>query len=200
MTDRRPIRSPGAARREEEHFERLRQRGVSGDMHERAVGEERSVQRREGTVLPRGVPRKVTPGELAGWARSGGLGEAGRLHALGQAGERRQPGCVAPVHEHDAWAAPRADDRKRRDVAERERREAGGGRRKVRRGDGSDAGEAPRLLLRRRKAERGEPCDRPLADLPEPGGRARGTVARERLEVLDVGFRHATGTASRIQS
>src|SRR5256886_12741899 len=138
---------------------------------------------------------EVAPGELAARARPGGLREAGRLHALGQTGERRQSGFIPPVHEHEAWAG--AEGRERRDVTERELRPAGAGKRKVRLGDGRDAGEAPRLLLHRREAECGEPRDRPLADLPEPGGRACGTVARERLEVADVGLRHAT---SRIQS
>src|SRR5207247_5835638 len=66
--------------------------------------------------------------------------------------------------------------------------------------DRGDAGKAPLLLFHRREAELGEPGDRALADLPEPGGGARGAIARERLEVADVVLGHATGAGSRVQS
>src|ERR1051325_8367852 len=64
--------------------------------------------------------------------------------------------------------------------------------------DGRDAGEAPLLLLRGGEAQLREARDRPLADLPEPHGRAGGAVARERLEVGDVPVRdaHATEAAT----
>src|SRR2546426_2816261 len=72
--------------------------------------------------------------------------------------------------------------------------------------DGGDAREAPLLLLHRGKPELGEAGDRPLAELPQPIGCTRGTVARERLEVGDVPFSpvgdvgHATTASSRSQS
>src|SRR5213078_2604035 len=72
--------------------------------------------------------------------------------------------------------------------------------------DRRDAREAPLLLLHRGEAELGEPPDRPLAELLQPVGRARGAVSRERLEVGDVrccpvgDIGHVTTASSRSQS
>src|SRR5207237_8210280 len=58
--------------------------------------------------------------------------------------------------------------------------------REFRFGDGRDAREAPLLLFGRGKAELCEAGDRPPTELAQPLGRARGAVARERLEGGDV--------------
>src|SRR5439155_25049042 len=58
--------------------------------------------------------------------------------------------------------------------------------REFRFGDGRDAREAPLLLFGRGKAELCEAGDRSPTELAQPLGRARGAVARERLEGGDV--------------
>src|SRR5438045_7543974 len=78
--------------------------------------------------------------------------------------------------------------------------------REFRFGDGRDAREAPLLLFSRGKAELCEAGDRPPTELAQPLGRARGAVARERLEGGDVAcgpvgdLGHVTTASSRSQS
>src|SRR5438309_11417710 len=78
--------------------------------------------------------------------------------------------------------------------------------REFRFGDGRDAREAPLLLFGRGKAELCEAGDRPPTELAQPLGRARGAVARERLEGGDVAcgpvgdLGHVTTASPRSQS
>src|SRR2546427_8704537 len=77
--------------------------------------------------------------------------------------------------------------------------------REFRFGDGRDAREAPLLLFGRGKAELCEAGDRSPTELAQPLGRARGAVARERLEGGDVpcgpvgDLGHVTTASSRSQ-
>src|SRR5207302_8918105 len=103
MRHGRPVgRRP--ATRKNQHFERLLEGRTGGHEHERAVGEERRVERRKGAVVPARVAREVLTRELA----TGNLRER-RREALypdtgRPAGGRRQLRRVPPVDQDDARA------------------------------------------------------------------------------------------------
>ena len=74
-------------------------------MHERAVREERRVERRERALAPARVTREVCTGQLlAPRVRSKRDRETPRPHTTGRVYARREGRGVAPVHEDDARA------------------------------------------------------------------------------------------------
>ncbi len=193
MRDRRlPRRN-----RHVQQVDRPLQNRAPREVQERAVVEERRVERGEGALVGVGVPGQMRLHEVA--LGSHRFRQRADPHPLRQATGCRQGFGEAAVHP-DRQVTVRGPDRKTRHVLGRRLprfpRLPARGREPERRGrDRRDVGEAPILVHRGREAELREARDRLLADRLEPRA-VPSELAREPLEALEVDL-HGLGHSRR---
>ena len=175
----------GRRRRDEEQLDGLLDHGVRRHPHDRAVVEERCVERRERLVLDAGAGSQMRLHCRPGLVRVAGknFSQTQHLHARRQRGNVRSRRHMAAVDEQQSGPD-----------AQRVRRGIGlGGLALGRRGqsergigDRRDVGEAPRLQARGRETERGEALEGAAAQVDDRVRRGRGTA--HRLEGVGAGF------------
>ena len=172
--------------RDEQQLDRLLDHGAGGHAHDRAVVEQRGVERRERLVLDAGAGGQVRLDRRPGLVRFRGehVRQAQHLDAGRQRGHVRGERHVAAVDEQQS--GPDARQGVRRGIglgrlALGRRGEGEGGAR-----DRRDVGEPPRLQAGGRDTERGEALEGAAPQVDDRAG--RGRRAADRLERIGVRF------------